>query len=235
MNAADAKAPKFDSKWWKANKAKLADMSGAFENALKKYETEKKSFLQSGSGGDRVTKALADVKAQAAKTRSDAKLTALQKETKEALGNYEKQCDVAIAEYKKLIASPLMTMSSTGLIKSPVAKQFEDFCKKRHVDENFNFLNLMAKKPKLERRWYDEFIKQGAKFELNIPSGMRGDFDKIAAAIQSDPAKTPDTPATWSKAPWDAVVKEIAGLLNKDVVPGFRAAMAGQQMKSKLP
>ena len=50
MKAADAKAPKFDSTWWKANKAKDADADGAFEKSLKKYEDVKKKFFEETKG-----------------------------------------------------------------------------------------------------------------------------------------------------------------------------------------
>jgi hypothetical protein len=239
MKPADAKSPKFDSKWWKANKAKGADADAGFEKALVKYETEKKEFLKKvelntpSTTTDAIQKALLEVKIQAGKKKSDPKLGVGQKETKEALGVYEKRCDAVIAECKRAAGSPLMTMSAAALVKS--APQFETYCKKRFVSENYNFLSLMAKNPKKERRWYDDFIKAGAKFQVNLPASLRGPFDQIAADIKADPVKTPDNPATWGKAPWEAVVKEIVTVVNRDVVSGFRTYAAGQMVTAKLP
>jgi hypothetical protein len=236
MKPADAKAPKFDSKWWKANKAKAADADGGFEKALKKYEDEKKTFLErsqkAAASPDAVQKALADLKAQATKKKSDPKLGVAQKETKEGLGNYEKMADKAIGECKRAAASPIMSMSVAALVKAGVP-QFEAYCKQRHVSENYNFLSLMAKNPKKERRWYDDFIKEGSKFQVNLPGGIRIPFDKVAADIKD--GKSPDTPATWGAAPWDKAVGEVVSMVSKDVVPTFRSYALGQMLKSKLP
>jgi hypothetical protein len=235
MQPADAKAPKFDSKWWKSNKAKPADMDGQFEKALKAYEDAKKTLLQTGAGGGHIEEALRKVKQEADKKKKDPKLGALQKETKEALANYERQCELLLAEYAKISKTPIMTLSPMALIKSPMAKQFEEQCKKEFSTENFNFLSLMAKKPRLERRWYDDFVAQGAKFEINISSGTRAKFDKIAAAIKADPVLTPDTPETWAKAPWSEAMKEVDALLGRDTLRRFRDRVLVQGLKSKLP
>jgi hypothetical protein len=238
MKPADAKAPKFDSKWWKANKAKAADADSGFEKALKKYEDEKKAFfervkeLKVGTSTDALQKALSDLKAQATKKKGDPKLGALQKETKEGLGNYEKLADKTIGECKRAAGSPLMGMSIVALVKSG-APQFENFCKQRHVSENYNFLSLMAKNPKKERRWYDDFIKEGSKFQVNLPGGIRVPFDKIAADIKD--GKSPDTPATWAAAPWDKAIAEVAQMMTRDVLQGFRAYAIGAMVKAKLP
>ncbi len=238
MKPADAKAPKFDSKWWKLNKAKAADADGAFEKALKKYEDEKKAFLERaqtqkvGANPDAVVKALSDVKAVATKKKGDPKLGIGQKETKEGLGNYEKMADKAAQECKRAAGSPLMGMNVVALVKSG-APQFENYCKMRHVSENYNFLSLMAKNPKKEAKWYEGFIKEGSKFQVNLPGSIRVPFDKIAAEIKA--GTSPDTPATWGAAPWDAAIKEVASMVTKDVLPTFRAYTIGQLLKEKLP
>jgi hypothetical protein len=238
MKPADAKAPKFDSKWWKLNKAKDADADAGFEKALKKYEDVKKTFFDetrnpSGAmASDNIQKVLLEVKAQAAKKKADPKLGVLQKETKEALANYEKQCDVAIAHCKRIEASPLLKMGADDLVKN--APQFQTYCVKvGFLSESYNFLSLMAKNPKKERRWYDDFVKSGAKFELNLPGGVKKEFDGIASRVAAGGA--PDTPETWAAAPWGLAVKEITVMLNKDPLKRWRAWALGQLLKAKLP
>jgi hypothetical protein len=240
MKPADAKAPKFDSNWWKANKAKAADADAGLEKALKHYEDEKKAFFagvktqsRAGSSTEGLQKALGGVKTQAKQKKADPKLGALQKETKEGLANYEKLSDAAIAECKRVAGSPIMTGSVLALIKS--APQFKSYCVSNYQAESYNFLSLMAKNPEKGRRWYDDFIKSGSKFEINIANSTRAGFDKIAAAIAADPVETPDNPATWGKAPWDQAVSDITKLLDRDVLPRFRAYAAGELLKAKLP
>jgi vacuolar-type H+-ATPase subunit H len=238
MKAADAKAPKFDSKWWKANKAKAADADGGVEKALKQYEDKKREFLtearnSSAKTTDAFQKSLQDLKVQALKKGGDPKLGVMQKETKEALANYAKLCDVAIGDFKRVVGSPIITSPLATLVKS--VPQFQTYCTKNHQAESYNFLSLMAKNPKKERRWYDDFIKAGAKFEVNIPGAVRAPFDKIAAAIKADPVANPDTPDTWGKAPWDQVVNEIAKMVKTDVLPRFRNYTTGELLAAKLP
>ncbi|HEY2166931.1 MAG TPA: hypothetical protein VGH01_07170 [Jatrophihabitantaceae bacterium] len=238
MKPADAKAPKFDSKWWKLNKAKGADADAGFEKALKKYEDTKKSFFEEtknpngAKSSAELQQLLLAVKAQATKKKADPKLGIGQKETKEALGNYEKQCDTAISECKRIEASPLMKMGAADLVKS--APQFQTYCNKiGFLAESYNFISLMAKNPKKERRWYDDFIKSGSKFELNLPGSVKNEFDGIAARITAGTA--PDTTETWAAAPWDQAVKEIAFMLDKDPLKRWRAWALGQMLKPKLP
>jgi len=238
MKPADAKAPKFDGKWWKANKAKAADGSGEFEKALTKYQVEKKKFIDQAKVGasheEELVKALMMVRTVAMKAKDDKKLGVTDKDTKDALVNYAKQADTALGEIKRFAGSPIVTSSSAVLIKNGLP-MFKAYCTNPKVGgaESYNFLSLMAKNPKKEKRWYEAFIKRGAKFEVNIPNAMRAPFDKIAADVKAGTSE--DTPATWGAAPWDAVVREVTKLLDNDLMKRWRFYAAGAHLGPKLP
>jgi hypothetical protein len=236
MNSGDAKKPKFDPSWWKSNKAKDADPKGAVEKALDKYVKAKKQMFElakmSNSPRDEeVEKALAEIKKEALAEKANPKLGTFQKETVEALVNYAKLADAAIAELKRIDTAPIMKETVTFLVKQ--APQFKEYCTKNFQAESYNFLSLMYKNPKKEKQWYEAFIKDGSKFQINIPASTKVPFDAIAKAVAD--GKKPDNPDTWGKAPWAKAVTDIEQMLTNDVLKRFRYFMCGVLMTGKLP
>jgi hypothetical protein len=174
MKATDAKKPRFDGTWWKKNKAKAADSSGKLERALTKYKAVVTSFLQTlrnnkTSSGDpaKVLAELLEVRKCASAEGTNKLLGPQQKETKEALLNYVNIAGKHYNELNKIVKSGIMTKEN---VKDLVLteKAFEEGCKKLLVSENFNFLNLMYKNPKLNLKIYAAFFPAGAPSELNI-------------------------------------------------------------------
>jgi hypothetical protein len=147
------------------------------------------------------------------------------------LGNYAKIVDAALTELSRLDSAPIMKERVSFLVKK--APQFEAYCKKTFRSENFNFLNLMYKSPRKEKRWYEDFIRDGAKSQVNIAGSTKNEFDAIATAVAN--GSKPDNPDTWGKAPWGKAIAEIENLVLRDIVMGFRHYMFGVMMKDKLP
>jgi len=236
MNAADAKNPKFDPIWWRANKASSADASGAFERALAKYQAARKKLfdqakLSESPHVDELKLALDEVKQKAAAEKGNNKLGMLRKETVEALGNYVRLADGARQELMRLETAPIMKEGVKFLVNQ--APQFQEYCKKNFQSESFNFLSLMYKGPIKEQRWYEDFIKPEAKFEVNISGNVKERFVAIAKAINE--GKQPNNVATWARAPWDEAINEVERMLKADVVPRFRKNFTGTMMTGKLP
>jgi hypothetical protein len=77
--------------------------------------------------------------------------------------------------------------------------------KKSGNDDILKFLTLMRAGKKGQNE-YDLFVKPGSKYEINISSGLRGKFNKIAATKPK-----PD----WAKAPWDQATKEMVDVFNR--------------------
>lgn len=235
MKAADAKKPQFDAAWWKKAKAKPADPKGLLEKALKTYEEKVKYFFSqtknSGSGQlDEVVKALNGVKKEATAEKGNKNLGAFQKETLEALNNYIKISDAALKEIERVEKSPIMNGAVQMLIKS--VPQFKEYCTKNYQAESYNFLSLMYKGAK-KRFVYDDFIKPGSKFEVNITGGTSKAFQAIEKKIQAGESKDDDS--TWKAAPWDKAEDEIEAMLRKDVIPRFQHFTSGVLLKDELP
>lgn len=236
MNASEAKAPEFDPGWWKTKKAKEADLGNKITAALTKYQAALKVFnAQTKISGiphlDDVENALVETKKAAVAEKANKSLGIFQKDTLTALDNYAKAADAAIAHIKRVENSPIMTSAATVLVKQ--VPQFQEYCKKNFQAESFNYLSLMYKNPKKEKKWYDAFIKRGAQFEINIPSAQLKAFDAIAKDVTA--GTKPDTPETWVAAPWKESVIAIEKLLDTDVVRRFRAFMSGVLLDGKLP
>jgi len=236
MNSADAKKPKFNGAWWKKNKAEHADPKGELEGALEDYQKCVTSFFrraeaeQSPSESE-LRKALEAVKKAAKDEKQNKKLGVLQKDTLTALDNYVKRADAALAELKRVTTAPLLRADIKLLVRK--MSQFESYCMKHHQSESFNFLSLMYKNPKSNRQWYDDFIADSGKFQINIAAPTKRDFDNIAKAVASEAQA--DTEATWDAAPWDKAIDEIEHVLEADVLPRFRYLMTGEMMKGSLP
>jgi len=234
VNASDASNPKFDPGWWNAHKASSADPKGDFANALRDYQKARDDLFSESKMSRHpdvaeVKKQLERVKAQAGVEK--ARLGTFQKETVTALGSYVHKVDAAQQELSRLGTAPIMKDPVKVLVKQ--APQFAEYCKKNLQSESFNFLNLRYKSPVKERCWYDDFIKPGSKFEINIANVTRAPFNEIASAV--DKGAKPNTPATWDKAPWDKAVSDIEKLLENDVARRFRHYMTGVMMTGKLP
>ena len=236
MNASEAKKPKFDGGWWAKHKAEHADEDRSFEHALDNYQRVIGEFFKDAARSNMVSVgdvklALEEVSKAAKATHDDKKLGIAQKDTKQALTNYIKLADAAKGELARVVTAPVMKASAELLVKK--MPQFESYCKQNHEDESFNFLSVMYKNPKHERQFYDDFIKDRAKFMINLPSKYKRQFDDIADAIDS--GAQPDTVASWDLAPWDEAVKEIEKLFLVDVIPRFRNFMCGEILRGSVP
>lgn len=236
MNASEAKAPKFDPGWWKTHKAKEADLANKIFAALTKYQAALKVFTaQTKVSGiphlDDVETALVETKKAAQAEKANKSLGVFQKDTLTALDNYIKAVDLAIGHIKRVEVSPIMNSAATVLVKQ--VPQFQEYCKKNHQAESYNYLSLMYKNPKKEKKWYDAFIKRGSPFEINIPSAQLKAFDAIAKDVIA--GTKPDTPETWAVGPWKESVIAIEKMLDSDVVRRFRAFMSGVLLNDKLP
>lgn len=225
MKAADAKAPKFDSKWWTANKAKDVDAKGTFASALDDYDKAQKKFAASRTLGEAGAAAKAlDTFIKAAKTaKADPKLGVLQKDTKEALVNYEK---IATAALKALTAAARdvdLNADVADLVKRQ-SKPFRAFCAKEFSTENFNFLVLLSKGVR-SRELYDGYVADGAKFQVNVPDTQRAELDALA---RRTPAASP---ADWKAAKaWAVLQAEITKVLGADTLTRFRKARATEML-----
>lgn len=238
MKASDAKAPKFDSKWWKLNKAKVADSDGQFCKALEAYEAFRKKFAGSQTADTSdltaLKKAVTELKFQATRAANDKALGVLQKDTKESLNSYAKTCEAVLKYMDRVQADPMMKMTSEQLVKQ--VPQFKTFCQKEHTMENWEFIAAMQNSgTKKDRALYELHIKKGASKEVNIGDPIVKKFDDAAKAIAADPVRFPDTPATWSLAPWPKALDEVARMTNQGTVANFRKWVSAQLLTPKLP
>jgi len=236
MNSSDARKPRFNGAWWKKNKAEEADPKGKLEDALEDYRKCVADFFRSAEASqsprqDEVKKALEEIKKAAKDEKSNKKLGVFQKDTLTALDNYVKRADAAITELKRLNTAPVLTANIKLLVRK--MSQFESYCKKKLQSESFNYLSLMYKNPKPDRQWYDDFIADSGKFQINLSSPIRKQFDAVAAAVASH--ALPDTAETWQQAPWDESIEHIEEMLERDVLPRFRDFMVGEVMRGSLP
>jgi hypothetical protein len=236
MNATDAKKPKFDGTWWKKNKAKAADSSGKLEKALNKYKAAVKLYLGNLHGGNtkasgdpaRVLAELLEVRKCASSEGTNKLLGPQQKETKEALLNY---VNIAGKHYNELNKIDKLGIMTKKKVKDLVLteKVFEKGCKDLLVSENFNFLNLMYKNPKLSMKIYAAFFPAGAPSELNIgteiPNAMKALADKVKADAKLD------THDFWKRGPWNKAVEAVERLLEQDTVPTIRNRIWREETK----
>jgi hypothetical protein len=140
--------------------------------------------------------------------------------------------DAALADMKRLESAPILKKGVVPMLIEK-APQFKEYCKTNHQSESFNFLSLMYKKPKPEKKWYDAFISSNAKFEVNLPGEIKKKFDAIAEDIKA--GKKQDTSDTWKAAPWETSVKSIESMLDVDCCVRFRSYMCGELMAGHLP
>lgn len=240
MKSSDAKNPKFESAWWKTNKAKAADADGGLEKLLKQYETLRKELTASTKGTDgfplasasKIGKTLFDIKAEAAKKAKDPKLGVMQKETKDALAAYEKKADAGMKVVQQFANSPLMKMKTPELVRH--APQFRTYAGARHAQENVDFLMAMNDK-KFNLATYERFISSTAPDQINIDDSVRSQFDAVAQDVKATPPVAPDSPQTWQRAPWKAAVDEIVRMSEQNFVTKFRCWATAQHLSKQLP
>ncbi len=235
MNATDAKKPKFDGTWWKKHKAKVADPSGKLEKALNKYKAAVTLYFtnlrnsQTSSGDPaKVLVELLEVRKCASAEITNKLLGPQQKETKEALLNYVNIAGKFYNELDKIDKSGIMTKNK---VKDLVLteKAFEKGCKELFVSENFNFLNLMYKKPKLSMKIYAAFFPPGAPSELNIGTQVPNQMKALADKVKAD-AKL-DTHDFWKPGPWNQAVEDVERLLEQDTVKKIRNRIWREETK----
>ncbi len=239
MKAADAKNPKFDGAWWKANKAKDADPGGKLEKVLDTYKKEKPVWLRdaangvSGGNPSFMEKYLEDIKKAAVEELKNKKLGALQKETKEGLANYVKECDAALKAFKQIEGSPLTSSAAKTLIQG--VDQFKTYCEKNFQKESFWFLRAMYAGKKTKET-YLKYVVDKAPDEINAAGPTKKPMiifaDKLIA--MKLPADKEDAAFKASKY-WDPIANEIEKLIDRDVVKRFRVTITAELVKSKLP
>lgn len=227
MKPADAKAPKFESQWWKANKAKDADAKDVFADALKAYEKARKVADSAMEPKDLMTLAKAlDALSKAAKAaRSDSKIGVLQGDTKEALVRYEK---VAATAAKNLVvgAKDVELGSTPAQLVKRQSKLLFAQCKKEYSPENFEFLVLMDKGV-LTRKVYEKYVAAGSPSQVNVSADLRKPLDDFAAATPSSASNV-----DWESAPWHKVRTEVLNVITRDTYPRFRKERAALLIKA---
>ena len=95
-------------------------------------------------------------------------------------------------------------------------KDFEKFVKKEFASELFKFEKIMKlTKDGGNQAIYDEFIKVGSKFEINIAGALRS---KFVAIDEAD-----GTGSKWVAAPWKKVARENRKLLEENQLTNWKA------------
>ncbi|GAB2480169.1 regulator of G-protein signaling domain-containing protein [Jatrophihabitans fulvus] len=238
MKSSDAKNPKFDAAWWKANKSKAADANGEFEKVLKAYATQRDSLIadkkankepQLSSSRD-LHKALTAIKNEAVKQQKDPKLGVAQRETKEALAVYAKKAETAAKAIQAFEGSPMRSMKADQLSRH--APQFRSFLVLKRVEENVDFL-AAVRDGKINLATYQRFIADGSPAEINIDSSLRREFATIADEVTAK--RQPDTTATWKNAPWKDAYKVIVDLLDAEPTTKFQKWATAQVLAPQLP
>ncbi len=193
-------------KWWKDNKAKTLPEKG-LGKALGKLEAiTKLAAVAKGAEKAKSLKAVLAVcdevdKAAAATIKACKKK--LHDETKFVLENAFKSAMAKVrkdymSEYAAL-EKKIKALTMTDILKDRTYRVlFQQYSKKRYVEENINFLMAAAKK---DDKVYKEFIKEGAPQQINIDGPVRTAFDEAFAK------------GDVKKGPWPKAIAAIINLI----------------------
>ncbi len=217
---------KFSSAWWKKNKAKtMLDSGDKVLKALKAYEK-----VPTPAGPEGVRNLIDAVRAvdQAAAKLMVAKTTStkLHKESIGYLKEYQAFAEKLGKAGSKVIPA-MKKIEAMQLDDVMKIKDFENFCKKEFASEVFKFEKLMKlTKDGGNQAIYDEFIKVGSKFEINISGALRS---KFVAIDEAD-----GTGSKWVAAPWKKVAQENRKLLATNKLTNWKASQQ-EKLAATLP
>lgn len=215
---------KMNKTYWVAHKAKtLLDSGDTVAKALELWDKDKAKSPQNWNA-DLMATVLLNVSLKAGALEAKANST-IHKETKALLKSYKEDAKFFSDAVKAATGKELVTHVENLTLPDTIAAELKatDPAGWAQFDENYSFLKAMKKSSgKGSQSMYDEFIKDGAKKQVNISFALRTKLDKDATA------------KIWDSDNWDDAKGEIQRVFNDNVKGKVGPLMAKIDKKHKI-